>query len=64
MVITAQARGNRVEITCRFEAKSMEEIVDMAAHMLAAMSEEDRYRVLVREAEIRATGRIEEVPHA
>ena len=62
-MIMAQARDNRVEITCQFEAKSMDEIIDMAAHMLAAMSEEDRYRVLVREAEIRATWRIEEVPH-
>ena len=53
-MVTARANGNRVEITVQFEAKSMDEIIDMAAHMMAAMSEADRHRVLVREAEIRA----------
>lgn len=53
-MLTVRQRDNRVEITVQFEARSMTEIIDMAAHMMAGMTEEHRLAVLLREAEIRA----------
>lgn len=53
-MLTARQDGNRVVITFQVEARSMGEIVDMAAQMMAGMTDADRLRVLRREAEIRA----------
>lgn len=53
-MLTARQNGNRIEITVQFEAKTMDEIIEMAATLLSGMTDVDRLRVLVREAEIRA----------